>query len=71
MPRLGRTAAWYHRFPVVKLFLLSILIATFALPVAAARVQHSRRALASLLLLMFLAEVGYGVFLLAFYRRYF
>ena len=55
---------------MVKLLLLSILIATFILPVVAARVQQSRRALLSLLLLMFATEVGYAVFLLVFYRRF-
>jgi hypothetical protein len=55
---------------VVKLFLVSILIATFFLPVAAAKVRQPRRALLSLLLLMFTAEVCYAVFLVVFYRRY-
>ena len=55
---------------MVKLLLLSILIATFVLPVAAARVQQPRRALLSLLLLMFLTEVSYAVFLVVFYRRF-
>ena len=55
---------------MAKLFLLSILIATFALPVAAARVLEPRRALRSLLLLMFAFEVCYAVFLALFYRRF-
>lgn len=55
---------------MVKLLLLSILIATIAFPVLAARVLHGRRALLSLLLLMLVAEVGYAVFLAVFYRRY-
>ena len=55
---------------MVKLLLLSILIATFVLPVVAARVQQSRRALLSLLLLMFATEVCYAVFLVVFYRRF-
>jgi hypothetical protein len=66
----GCTAACYHRFPVVKLLLFSILIATFFLPVAAAKVRQPRRALLSLLLLMFTAEACYAVFLVVFYRRY-
>ncbi|HZW89067.1 MAG TPA: hypothetical protein VFF12_08315 [Myxococcaceae bacterium] len=65
----GRTDGCYHHL-VVKLLLLSILVATFALPVLAARVQQARRALLSLLLLMFVAEVCYAVFLVVFYRRY-
>jgi cellulose synthase/poly-beta-1,6-N-acetylglucosamine synthase-like glycosyltransferase len=68
--RSGCTAACYHRFPVVKLLLISILIATFFLPVAAAKVWQPRRALLSLLFLMFTAEVCYAVFLVVFYRRY-
>jgi len=55
---------------VVKQLLLSILIATFALPIAAARVQQPRRALLSLLWLMFAVEVCYGIFLAVLYRRY-
>jgi hypothetical protein len=55
---------------VAKLFLLSILIATFILPVAAAKVRQPRRALLSLLLLMFATEVCYAVFLVVFYRRF-
>jgi len=55
---------------VVKLLLPSILFATFGLPLAAAKVQQPRRALLSLLLLMFTAEICYAVFLLVFYRRY-
>jgi hypothetical protein len=55
---------------VVKLLLFSILIATFLLPVAAAKVRQPRRALLSLLLLMFTAEACYAVFLVVFYRRY-
>jgi len=65
----GHTDGCYHHL-VVKLLLLSILVATFALPVLAARVQQARRALLSLLLLMFVAEVCYAVFLVVFYRRY-
>jgi len=65
----GCTAGCYHRFAVVKLLLISILIATFVLPVAAARIRQPRRALMSLLLLMFTAEVCYAVFLKVFYGR--
>jgi hypothetical protein len=66
----GCTAACYSRFPVVKLLLLSILVATFVLPMAAAKVRQPRRALLSLLLLMLAVEVCYAVFLAVFYRRY-
>jgi hypothetical protein len=55
---------------VVKLLLLSILVATFVLPMAAAKVRQPRRALLSLLLLMLAVEVCYAVFLAVFYRRY-
>jgi hypothetical protein len=55
---------------LVKLLLPSILIATFVLPVAAAKVHQPRRALLSLLLLMSTVEVCYAVFLAVFYRRY-
>jgi hypothetical protein len=55
---------------VVKLFLMSILIATFLLPVVAAKVPQPRRALLSLLWLMFTVEACYAVFLVVFYRRY-
>ena len=55
---------------MVKQLLLSILLATFVLPVLAARVQQPRRALISLLLLMFTVEVCYAVFLAVFYNRY-
>lgn len=55
---------------MVKLLLLSILVATFVLPMAAAKVRQPRRALLSLLLLMLAVEVCYAVFLAVFYRRY-
>jgi hypothetical protein len=55
---------------MVKQLLLSILIATFVLPVLAARVQQPRRALTSLLVLMLTVEVCYAVFLAVFYTRY-
>jgi hypothetical protein len=66
----GRTAAWYDRLAVVKPLLISILFATFLLPVAAAKIPQRRRALASLLLLMLATEVCYAVFLVVLYRRY-
>ena len=69
-PRRPRTDACYPRAAVVTQLLLSILIATFALPIAAARVQQPRRALLSLLWLMFAVEVCYGIFLAVLYRRY-
>ena len=68
--RPPRTDACYPRAAVVKQLLLSILIATFALPIAAARVQQPRRALLSLLWLMLAVEVCYAIFLAVFYRRY-
>ena len=55
---------------MVKVLLISILVATFVLPVLAARVRNPRKALVSLLLLMLTVEVCYAVFLAAFYRRY-
>jgi hypothetical protein len=68
--RPPRTDACYPRAAVVKQLLLSILIATFVLPIAAARVQQPRRALMSLLWLMLSVEVCYAIFLAVFYRRY-
>lgn len=55
---------------MVKLLLISILFATFLLPVAAAKIPQRRRALTSLLFLMLATEVCYAVFLVVFYRRY-
>jgi hypothetical protein len=69
-PRPGRAIACYVRAPVVKLLLISIMIATFLLPVVAAKVQQPRRALFSLLLLMFTVEACYAVFLAVFYLHY-
>jgi len=66
----GRTPACYHRFAVAKLLLISILIATFILPIVAAKIRRPRRALVSLLVLMFTVQVCYAVFLVFFYRRY-
>ena len=64
------SAGCYHRAAVVKLLLPSIVIATFILPVVAARVREPRRALASLLLIMFAVEICYAFFLVVIYRRY-
>lgn len=58
----------YHR-PVIRLLLLSILLATFLLPVVTARVRNPRRALASLLACVFAAELAYGLFLYVVYPR--
>lgn len=55
---------------VVKFLLISIMIATFLLPVVAAKVHQPRRALLSLLLLMFTVEACYAVFLAVVYLRY-
>lgn len=55
---------------MAKLLLISILFATFLLPVAAAKIPQPRRALLSLLVLMFTVQVCYAVFLVFFYRRY-
>jgi hypothetical protein len=68
--RLPWTDACYPRAAVVKQLLLSILIATFVLSIAAARVRQPRRALLSLLWLMVAVEVCYAIFLAVLYRRY-
>jgi len=52
---------------VLKLLLLSILLATFFLPGYAARAKDPRRALWSLLGTLFLVELGYAFFLYVIY----
>jgi len=54
---------------VLKLLLLSIVLSTFVLPAFAARGRDPRRALRSVLVAMFAAEVCYAVFLLLVYPR--
>jgi hypothetical protein len=54
---------------VLKLLLISILLATFFLPAYAARTKDPRRALWSLLGTLFLVEVGYAFFLFLVYPR--
>ena len=55
---------------MVKLLLLSLLLATFLIPVAAARVREPRRSFVSLLLLMATFQVCYAIFLAVFYTRF-
>jgi hypothetical protein len=55
---------------VLKLLLLSILLATFFLPAAAARVKDPRRAMISMLTTMLLAEIGYALMLYVVYPRF-
>jgi hypothetical protein len=55
---------------VVKSLLISIVIATFVLPVMASKIQQPRRALLTLLLLMFTFEVCYALFLAVIFQRY-
>jgi hypothetical protein len=54
---------------VLKLLLLSIVLSTFILPALVARGRDARRALRSVLLAMFAAEVCYALFLLFVYPR--
>lgn len=54
---------------MIKLLLLSLVFATFLVPVAAARVREPRRAFVTLLLLMTTFEVCYAIFLAIFYLR--
>jgi hypothetical protein len=54
---------------VVRLLLLSILLATFLLPAVTARVRNPRRAFASLLACVFAADVAYALFLYFIYPR--
>jgi hypothetical protein len=55
---------------VLKFLLLSILLATFLIPAAAARVTQPRRAMVTMLIAMAVFEVGYAVFLLIIYPRF-
>ena len=61
--------AGYHRRPVVRLLLSSILFATFLVPVAVAREKNPRRAFMSLMVYVLLADVGYAIFLYFIYPR--
>ncbi len=54
---------------MLKLLLLSILLATFFLPIHAARIRDPRRALVSVLVSMAVAELGYAFFLYFLYPR--
>jgi hypothetical protein len=54
---------------VLKLLLLSILLATIVLPIYAARRKDPRQALWTALGAMFLAELGYAFFLFFIYPR--
>ena len=55
---------------MLKLLLLSVLFATFLLPVAAASSRRPRRALRNLVIAMLLAEVAYAFFLRFLYGRF-
>jgi hypothetical protein len=55
---------------MLKLLLLSIILATFILPASVARARNPRRALWSLLAAMLLAELGYAFFLYVVYPLY-
>jgi hypothetical protein len=52
---------------VQKLGLLSVILLTYFLPIAAARVPKPRRSLATLLVLVVMAQVWYAFFLLVLY----
>jgi hypothetical protein len=55
---------------VLKLLLVSILLATFVVPAYAARIPDARRAFVSMLMAMVLAEAGYAFFLYVIYPRF-
>jgi hypothetical protein len=54
---------------VLKLGLLSIVLATLVIPMLAARARRPLRAFVSMALLMLMVQVGYAVFLYALYLR--
>ena len=54
---------------MLKLLLLSIVLATFVVPAYAARGKDPRRALLSALGMMLLVEIAYAFFLLFIYPR--
>lgn len=54
---------------MLTLFLMSILLATFLLPAAAASARRPRRALRSLLVAIFVSEVAYAGFLRFVFER--
>jgi len=55
---------------VLKLLLVSILLATYLLPAYAARIKDPRRAFRSMLAAMALAYVGYAFVLYVIYPRF-
>jgi hypothetical protein len=55
---------------VLKLLLLSILLATWVFPAYAARIQDARRAFVSMLTAMLLAQLGYAFILYVVYPRF-
>jgi hypothetical protein len=55
---------------VLKLLLISVLLATFLLPAAAASSKRPARALRGLLISVLLAEVAYAFFLRFLYGRF-
>ena len=54
---------------MLRLLLLSVLLATVLIPVVAGRARNGRRGLSSLVLLMLAAEVAYAFFLSYLYPR--
>ncbi|HYV67720.1 MAG TPA: hypothetical protein VE964_15850 [Myxococcales bacterium] len=54
---------------MLKLLLISVLFATFLLPLASASSRRPRSALRNLLIAMLCAEVGYAFFLRFLYGR--
>lgn len=54
---------------MLRLLLLSVLLATFLIPVVAARARNGRRGLSSLVLFVLAAEVAYAFFLSFVYPR--
>ena len=55
---------------MLRLLLLSVLVATFLVPVVTARARDPRRAFLALLTYVVTAEVGYALFLYYIYLRF-
>lgn len=55
---------------MLKLLLLSMLLATFLLPASAARAKNPRRAFESMLVTVVLFEISYAFFLFVIYPRF-
>ena len=54
---------------MLKLLLFSVILLTFLVPIAAAKVTRPKKSLSTLLVLVVLAQVWYAFFLFALYPR--